>query len=74
MAEQPRDEICAGIWDAGALQHLGYAVGGFRAFVDTAGYDATEGMWSLGKDGWKQLGATWAEPGFSQARPIRSWA
>jgi hypothetical protein len=38
----------------------------FRAFVDSAGYDATGGMWSLGKDGWKQLGATWKEPGFSQ--------
>lgn len=51
-------QVLFSIWDT--------RLGDFRAFVDTAGYDATEGMWSLGKDGWKQLGATWAEPGFSQ--------
>src|ERR1700730_7094028 len=28
----------------------------FRAFVDSAGYDATDGMYSLGSDGWKQRG------------------
>jgi formylglycine-generating enzyme required for sulfatase activity len=38
----------------------------FRAFVGDTGYDATGGMWSLGQDGWKQLGANWKEPGFSQ--------
>jgi formylglycine-generating enzyme required for sulfatase activity len=40
----------------------------FRAFVDDTGYDATGGMWSLGQDGWKQLGATWKKPGFSQGQ------
>jgi hypothetical protein len=38
----------------------------FRVFVDSAGYDATEGMWSLGNDGWNQRGATWKDPGFKQ--------
>jgi formylglycine-generating enzyme required for sulfatase activity len=38
----------------------------FRAFVDSAGYDATDGMWSLGNDGWKQRGASWKDPGFKQ--------
>jgi len=38
----------------------------FRVFVDSAGYDATDGMWSLGNDGWKQRGATWKDPGFKQ--------
>jgi Sulfatase-modifying factor enzyme 1 len=30
------------------------------------GYDAMEPMYSLGKDGWKQRGTTWKEPGFKQ--------
>jgi formylglycine-generating enzyme required for sulfatase activity len=38
----------------------------FEASVKSSGYDATGGMHSLGKDGWKQVGATWKEPGFSQ--------
>lgn len=38
----------------------------FQAFADSAGYDATDGMWSLGTDGWKQRGATWKDPGFKQ--------
>jgi formylglycine-generating enzyme required for sulfatase activity len=38
----------------------------FRAFVDSAGYDATDGMWSLGNDGWKQRGGSWKDPGFKQ--------
>jgi formylglycine-generating enzyme required for sulfatase activity len=38
----------------------------FRVFVNSAGYDATDGMWSLGSDGWKQRGATWNDPGFKQ--------
>jgi formylglycine-generating enzyme required for sulfatase activity len=38
----------------------------FHAFVESAGYDATEGMYSIGKDGWKRRGATWKEPGFKQ--------
>jgi formylglycine-generating enzyme required for sulfatase activity len=38
----------------------------YSAFVDATGNGTTGGMWSLGQDGWKQLGATWKEPGFSQ--------
>jgi hypothetical protein len=38
----------------------------FEAFVTDTNYNATGGMWSLGKDGWEQSGATWREPGFSQ--------
>jgi formylglycine-generating enzyme required for sulfatase activity len=38
----------------------------FEAFVADTNYNATGGMWSLGKDGWKQREATWREPGFSQ--------
>jgi formylglycine-generating enzyme required for sulfatase activity len=38
----------------------------FETFVKNTDYDATRGMYSLGKDGWNQLGATWKEPGFSQ--------
>jgi formylglycine-generating enzyme required for sulfatase activity len=39
----------------------------FETFVNETGYDATGDMYSIGKDGWKQRGATWKEPGFSQA-------
>jgi formylglycine-generating enzyme required for sulfatase activity len=38
----------------------------FKMFVDSTGYDATRDMYSLSKDGWKQRGATWKDPGFSQ--------
>jgi hypothetical protein len=38
----------------------------FEAFVADTNYGASGGMWSLGKDEWKQRGATWKEPGFSQ--------
>jgi formylglycine-generating enzyme required for sulfatase activity len=49
----------------------------FEAFVKSTGYDATEGMWSLGKDGWQervivtikpyaQRMVCWKEPGFEQ--------
>ena len=31
----------------------------FEMFVKSTGYDATGGMWSIGKDGDKQRGATW---------------
>ena len=30
----------------------------FNAFVESVGYDATKGMYSIGKDGWKRRGAT----------------
>jgi Sulfatase-modifying factor enzyme 1 len=39
----------------------------FRAFIDdNPSYDPPGEMWSLSKDGWKQRGATWKEPGFQQ--------
>ena len=38
----------------------------FEAFVADTDYNATGGMWSSGKDGFKQRGATWREPGFRQ--------
>jgi len=43
----------------------------FKAFVDATGYDAighdeAGRMFSLGKDGGKQRGATWKNPGFKQ--------
>jgi formylglycine-generating enzyme required for sulfatase activity len=52
-------QVLLSIWDT--------RVQDFRVFVDSSGYDATEGMWSLGKDGWKQRGATWNDPGFKQS-------
>jgi Sulfatase-modifying factor enzyme 1 len=51
-------EVLFSIWDT--------RVEDFRVFVESAGYDATEGMWSLGNDGWKQRGATWKDPGFKE--------
>ncbi len=38
----------------------------FEAFFKVTDYDATAGMYSVGKDGWKQRGNTWRNPGFSQ--------
>jgi formylglycine-generating enzyme required for sulfatase activity/WD40 repeat protein len=69
----PRTQVLFSVWDT--------RVQDFKAFVKSTGYDATQGppifteqgfkpggssMYSLGKDGWKQRGATWKEPGFSQ--------
>jgi formylglycine-generating enzyme required for sulfatase activity len=51
-------EVLFSVWDA--------RVQDFEAFVADTHYDATGGMLSLGETGWKQRGATWAEPGFSQ--------
>jgi Sulfatase-modifying factor enzyme 1/TIR domain len=51
-------QVLFSVWDT--------RVQDFEAFVADTNYDATGGMWSLGKDGWKQRGATWREPGFSQ--------
>jgi heme-degrading monooxygenase HmoA len=50
-------QVLFSIWDT--------RVEDFRAFVYSA-LRRDGGMWSLGTDGWKQLGATWKEPGFSQ--------
>jgi formylglycine-generating enzyme required for sulfatase activity len=53
-------QVLFSVWDT--------RVRDFEAFVAESNYDATGGMrmWSLGTDGWKQRGATWREPGFSQ--------
>jgi Sulfatase-modifying factor enzyme 1 len=51
-------QVLFSVWDT--------RVEDFRVFVDSTGYDATDGMWSLGNDGWKQRGATWKDPGFKQ--------
>jgi hypothetical protein len=44
----------------------------FSAFVADTGYNATAGMYSARKDGWKQRGDTWKSPGFAQgaAHPV----
>jgi serine/threonine protein kinase/formylglycine-generating enzyme required for sulfatase activity len=39
----------------------------FKAFVDATSYDAEGGMYSLQKDGFKQHGHTWKNPGFPQS-------
>jgi formylglycine-generating enzyme required for sulfatase activity len=51
-------QVLFSVWDT--------RVQDFETFVRSSGYDATGGMYSLGKDGWNQFGATWKEPGFSQ--------
>jgi len=59
------DSILFGVWDV--------RVEDFKAFVDATGYDATSGMYSVGKPGpilgdlgWDQRGDTWKSPGFTQ--------
>jgi formylglycine-generating enzyme required for sulfatase activity len=51
-------QVLFSVWDT--------RVQDFEMFVKSTGYDAPGGMFSIGKDGWKQRGATWKEPGFSQ--------
>jgi formylglycine-generating enzyme required for sulfatase activity len=51
-------EVLFNIWDT--------RVQDFEMFVKSAGYDATGGMDSIGKDGWRGSGATWEKPGFHQ--------
>lgn len=41
-------------------------VGDFEAFVTETGYEATEGVLSLGTNRWKARGDTWKAPGFPQ--------
>jgi serine/threonine protein kinase/formylglycine-generating enzyme required for sulfatase activity len=38
----------------------------FEAFVTATGYDAVGGMYSLQRDGFKQHGQSWKDPGFPQ--------
>jgi Sulfatase-modifying factor enzyme 1/Trypsin-like peptidase domain len=54
----PETEALFCIWDT--------RVQDFKVFVSDTGYNATGGMLSLGRDHWKQRGATWASPGFKQ--------
>jgi formylglycine-generating enzyme required for sulfatase activity len=51
-------QVLFSVWDT--------RVQDFEAFVKSTDYDPRVGMYSLAKDGWKQRGATWKEPGFSQ--------
>jgi formylglycine-generating enzyme required for sulfatase activity len=51
-------QVLFSVWDT--------RVQDFETFVKSTGYDATGGMVSLGKDGWKPHGTTWKEPGFTQ--------
>jgi formylglycine-generating enzyme required for sulfatase activity len=51
-------QVLFSVWDT--------RVQDFEMFVKSTGYDAIGGMHSIGKDGWKQRGDTWKEPGFSQ--------
>ena len=52
-------QVLFSVWDT--------RVQDFEMFVNSTGYDATGGMYSIGKEGWKQQrDATWKEPGFSQ--------
>jgi formylglycine-generating enzyme required for sulfatase activity len=52
-------KVLFSIWDT--------RVQDFGAFVESAGYDATGGMWWIDKDGWTNtLPVTWKEPGFDQ--------
>ena len=54
----PGTRLLASIWET--------RVQDFAAFVEATGYDTTEGMYSIGEDGWKQRGHTWKNPGFEQ--------
>jgi formylglycine-generating enzyme required for sulfatase activity len=51
-------QVLFSVWDT--------RVRDFEMFVKSTGYDATGGMWSIGRDGDKQRGTTWKEPGFTQ--------
>jgi hypothetical protein len=51
-------QVLFSVWDT--------RVQDFEAFVADTNHDATGGMWSVARDGSKQRGATWREPGFSQ--------
>jgi formylglycine-generating enzyme required for sulfatase activity len=54
----PGTQIWFSIWDT--------RVQDFKAFVNETRYDATKGMWSITKEGWKPREATWESPGFTQ--------
>ena len=54
----PGTEVLFSVWETRLRD--------FEAFVEATGYDATEGAWTLGSDGWKQRGGSWKDPGFYQ--------
>jgi hypothetical protein len=54
----PGTDVLLSVWET--------RVQDFEAFVQATGHDATQGMFSLRKDGWKQRGDTWKSPGFPQ--------
>jgi serine/threonine protein kinase len=56
----PGTQVFFSIWDT--------RIQDFRAFAERSGYDATGGMYSMGKDGLKQRGGSWKEPGFDQGQ------
>jgi formylglycine-generating enzyme required for sulfatase activity len=58
FAPVPGTAVLFCIWDA--------RVQDFAAFVQDTKYDATKGLWSLGRDGLKQHGDSWKHPGFDQ--------
>ena len=41
-------------------------VSDFETFVAETKYDATAGALTLGRDGWKERGGSWRDPGFAQ--------
>ena len=60
-------QVLFSVWDT--------RVQDFEAFVADTNYDATEGMWSLDKDGWKQRGPTHPVAGVSwkDAKKFCEW-
>jgi serine/threonine protein kinase len=56
----PGTQVLFSIWDT--------RIQDFQVFVEQTGYDATGGMYSMRKDGLKQHGGSWKEPGFEQGR------
>jgi formylglycine-generating enzyme required for sulfatase activity len=51
-------QVLFSVWDT--------RVEDFEMLVKSTGYDATEDMYSIGKEGWEPRGATWQKPGFKQ--------
>jgi formylglycine-generating enzyme required for sulfatase activity len=51
-------QVLFSIWDT--------RVQDFEAFLKDSDYIGPRSIYSLGMDGWKERGATWKEPGFSQ--------
>ncbi|HUB68544.1 MAG TPA: bifunctional serine/threonine-protein kinase/formylglycine-generating enzyme family protein [Candidatus Methylacidiphilales bacterium] len=52
------DGVLFSVWDV--------RVKDFQAFVNATGYNATGNMQSIQSEGWRVIGDTWKNPGFSQ--------